>query len=181
MSLWLKAVGEKQKLIMAHRGARSLAPENTLPAAERAFDLGAQGWELDIRLTADLVPVVIHDAFLQRTSDAAERFPEDSPWETDRYDYETLRNLGFGSWFKGADPFGQILAGSVEPDRLESYRECRLPTLDQALELTRKHSKLVNLEIKDLTGRAGDAMVAEKVVESVVRSGIGERGPHLIL
>ena len=175
MSLWLKAVREKQGLIIAHRGARSLAPENTLLAAELAFGLGAHGWELDIRITADGVPVVIHDAFLRRTSDVEEHFPQDYPWETDRYDYETLRGLDFGSWFKETDPFGQIKAGEVSPAQLGAHRGCPIPTLDQALELTRRRDRLVNLEIKDLTGREGHASVAEKAVAAAARTGARER------
>ncbi|RMD58461.1 glycerophosphodiester phosphodiesterase, partial [Candidatus Parcubacteria bacterium] len=40
-------------LNIAHRGARSLAPENTLAAARAALELGADMWELDVQLTAD--------------------------------------------------------------------------------------------------------------------------------
>jgi len=47
--------------IVAHRGANREAPENTLPAFQRALELGVQGIELDIQLTRDGVPVVRHD------------------------------------------------------------------------------------------------------------------------
>lgn len=53
-------------LIIAHRGASALAPENTLAAFKRAIDDGAEGIEFDVRLTRDGVPVVIHDATLER-------------------------------------------------------------------------------------------------------------------
>ena len=175
MSLWLKAIQDKKKLVIAHRGARSLAPENTLLAAELGFGLGAHGWELDIRLTADGVPVVIHDAFLRRTSDVEEYYPEDYPWETDCYDYEAMRGLDFGSWFQETDPFGQVEAGEVSPGRLKAYRGCAIPTLDQALELTCRADRLVNLELKDLTGRVGDTSVAEKTVEAVARAKAKDR------
>lgn len=46
-------------------------PENTLPAFERAFDLGAEGVEIDIQLTADDELVVIHDATVDRTTDGS--------------------------------------------------------------------------------------------------------------
>lgn len=51
-------------LIYAHRGARLDAPENTLPAFARAIELGADGIELDVHLTSDGVPVVLHDGLL---------------------------------------------------------------------------------------------------------------------
>ncbi|WP_291480345.1 glycerophosphodiester phosphodiesterase family protein [Corynebacterium sp.] len=55
--------------IIAHRGASGYRPELTLDAYEHAVDLGADGVECDIRLSADGVPVVIHDATVDRTSD----------------------------------------------------------------------------------------------------------------
>jgi glycerophosphoryl diester phosphodiesterase len=54
--------------IIAHRGASGHAPENTLPAFELAGREGADAIELDVRLTADGVPVVIHDPTLERTT-----------------------------------------------------------------------------------------------------------------
>jgi glycerophosphoryl diester phosphodiesterase len=56
-------------LIFGHRGAAGLAPENSLPAFERAVALGADGVECDVHLSADSVPVVIHDAAVGRTTD----------------------------------------------------------------------------------------------------------------
>ena len=57
------------RLVIAHRGSSSEAPENTLPAFEAAVRQGADAIELDVRLTADGAPVVIHDATLDRTTD----------------------------------------------------------------------------------------------------------------
>lgn len=50
--------------VIAHRGATEEFPENTLPAFERAIELGAYGIELDVRLTSDRVPVVFHYFYL---------------------------------------------------------------------------------------------------------------------
>jgi glycerophosphoryl diester phosphodiesterase len=55
--------------VIAHRGASAEAPENTLPAFEAAVQRGADAFELDVRLTADGAPVVIHDDTLERTTD----------------------------------------------------------------------------------------------------------------
>lgn len=54
--------------IYAHRGASAERPENTLSAFQRALDIGCPGIELDVHLTLDSVPVVIHDATLDRTT-----------------------------------------------------------------------------------------------------------------
>jgi glycerophosphoryl diester phosphodiesterase len=55
--------------VIAHRGASGEAPENTMPAFELAARQGADAFELDVRLTRDGVPVVLHDAALDRTTD----------------------------------------------------------------------------------------------------------------
>ena len=55
--------------VIAHRGASGSAPENTIAAFELAVRQGADAIELDVRLTADGVPVVLHDATLDRTTD----------------------------------------------------------------------------------------------------------------
>jgi glycerophosphoryl diester phosphodiesterase len=55
--------------VIAHRGASAYAPENTLEAFELAVKQGADALELDIRLTRDGAPAVIHDATLDRTTD----------------------------------------------------------------------------------------------------------------
>src|SRR5919204_634881 len=54
--------------VVAHRGASASAPENTAAAFELASRCGADALELDVRLSADGVPVVIHDATLDRSA-----------------------------------------------------------------------------------------------------------------
>ena len=65
---WLSS---PRPLVFGHRGARSLAPENTLAAFDRGVAEGVDGLELDLRLSRDGVPVVIHDDDLDRTTGAA--------------------------------------------------------------------------------------------------------------
>jgi glycerophosphoryl diester phosphodiesterase len=55
--------------VIAHRGASGYAPENTLPAFELAVRQGADAFELDVRLTHDGIPVVLHDPTVERTTD----------------------------------------------------------------------------------------------------------------
>lgn len=57
--------------VIAHRGASGSAPENTIEAFELAVRQGADALELDVRLTGDGVPVILHDATLDRTTDRA--------------------------------------------------------------------------------------------------------------
>jgi glycerophosphoryl diester phosphodiesterase len=55
--------------VFAHRGGALLAPENTMPAIDSGLALGADGLEIDVQLSADGIPVVIHDRTLDRTTD----------------------------------------------------------------------------------------------------------------
>lgn len=57
-------------LVYAHRGGAALAPENTFAAFDRGLALGADGLELDVQLAGDGIAVVLHDATLDRTTDA---------------------------------------------------------------------------------------------------------------
>jgi len=151
-------------LNIAHRGARSLVPENTLIAAQKGFEIGADAWELDVAMTADGEMVVIHDDTLTRTSDASQVFPDRAPWEVHTFTLTELRTLDFGSWFVITDPFGQIAAGNVSSAAQRTFKEIRMPTLRDALEFTKDHHWRVNVELKDLTGKPGDADIVERAV-----------------
>jgi len=56
-------------LILAHRGAGGVMPENTLPSFQKALELGGEALELDVRITADCGLAVIHDETIQRTTE----------------------------------------------------------------------------------------------------------------
>ncbi len=62
-------------LVIAHRGACGYLPEHTLPAKALAHGMGADFIEQDVVLSADGVPVVLHDIYLDSTTDVAARFP----------------------------------------------------------------------------------------------------------
>jgi len=96
--------------VIAHRGANRQAPENTLAAFHLALDLGADLLELDVRQTRDGELVVIHDEYVNRTTDGAGAVKD--------LDYAQLRRLDAGAW-KGAQFAGQ-----------------RVPSLRDVLELT---------------------------------------------
>ena len=58
-----------RRLVFAHRGGALHAPENTMPAIDNGLALGADGLEIDVQLSIDGIPVVIHDRTLDRTTD----------------------------------------------------------------------------------------------------------------
>lgn len=64
------------RLVIAHRGNRVAAPENTVVALREAVDLGADGLEFDVRVTRDGVPVLMHDPTLERTTTGRGRLVE---------------------------------------------------------------------------------------------------------
>lgn len=83
-------------LIIAHRGASALAPENSLAAFERAINDGADGLEFDVRLAKDGVPVVFHDASLRRVANKEHQI---SSLTSDE-----LQTVDIGSWFNQKHP-----------------------------------------------------------------------------
>jgi glycerophosphoryl diester phosphodiesterase len=95
--------------LLGHRGALARAPENTLASFERALLDGAEGFEFDVRVTRDGVPILLHDGTLNRTTDGsgevAELYRED------------LEDLDAGSHF--SDEF----AGERLPDLQEILAE----------------------------------------------------------
>lgn len=162
-------------LNIAHRGARSLAPENTLAAARKALETGADMWELDVCMTSDGELVVVHDETLERTSDAARVYPDRHPWLVRDFALNELQCLDFGSWYLEKDPFGQIAAGKISGKELRSYRGESIPTLGEALGFTLRNDWLVNVEIKSLAGTEGDFRVVEATVDLVDRLGMEDR------
>jgi glycerophosphoryl diester phosphodiesterase len=151
-------------LNIAHRGARSLAPENTLAAARKGLEIGADLWELDVQLTADGEFIVVHDNSLDRTSNVEDVFPQRRPWLVAEFTLPEIRQLDFGSWFNATDPFGEIAAGNVSAAAQESYVGEPAPTLREALQWTKDNGWRVNVELKDLGGRAGEETFVEGVV-----------------
>jgi glycerophosphoryl diester phosphodiesterase len=64
-------VSNRKPILVGHRGAGALAPENTLAAFRVAADLGIDGVEFDVQLTKDGHPIVFHDDDVQRLTDGA--------------------------------------------------------------------------------------------------------------
>jgi len=132
--------------IYAHRGASAVAPENTLPAFDRAASLGAGFVELDVQRSADGALVVVHDATLSRTTDAASVFPDRSPWAVGDFPLADLCRLDAGSWF------GPEFAGAS------------IPTLPEVLELLRQRDLGLLLEAKS-PGPGAAGQIADELLK----------------
>ncbi|WP_258037273.1 MULTISPECIES: glycerophosphodiester phosphodiesterase family protein [unclassified Streptomyces] len=116
--------------VVSHRGASGHAPENTLAAVDAAAALHIDWVEIDVQRTADGELVVLHDVTLDRTTDAAEIYPDRAPWELSAFTHEEITRLDAGSWY------GPEFAG--EP----------VPTLGQALDRIDGNGQKLLLEVK---------------------------------
>ena len=133
-------------IVIAHRGASAYAPENTHSAFRMAIDLKAEMIELDVSLSKDGVPVVIHDDTINRTTKGKGQVMD--------YTLAELKEFETGSWF------GAEFAG--EP----------FPTLEEVLTYT-KDRIAVNIEIKTeaVTGQAEGGII-QKSLEIVEKAGV---------
>ena len=133
-------------LIYGHRGASGYAPENTLPSFKLCMDMGADGFELDVHLSADGQPVVIHDETVDRTTNGT----------------GYVKDL--------------TLAQLKELDAscgMEDYRGVRIPTLAEVFDLIRDTHHLVNVELK--TDEYFYPLIEEKCLALAKEKGVEDR------
>ena len=155
--------------VCAHRGARSIAPENTLMAFEKSRLCGADLWETDVQATADGELVLFHDQTLARTTDIAtlSEFSGRDPWALEGFSYAELQKLNAGFWFLESDPFATVAAGEIPTDDAKSIRAQRIPLLRDILADCRRYDFPLNLEIKDQSGTAADRTIVAQVMELI--------------
>jgi glycerophosphoryl diester phosphodiesterase len=124
--------------VAAHRGFKRVFPENTLVAIAGAYEKGADAAEIDVRLTLDRVPVVMHDPTVDRTTNGTGAVP-----------FLTLKQI---KQLDACSKFGS------------SWAPCEVPTLREALETAHGHGML----ILDLEGPYDSAALVSvlKIVRS---------------
>jgi glycerophosphoryl diester phosphodiesterase len=123
-------MARKTPLLVAHRGASGLAPENTLAAFQLALAMGVDGIELDVHRTKDGVIVAVHDSTADRTTNARGRIGA--------MEWTRLRELDAGSWFNRLHP------ELAKPE----FSAQRIPSLDDVIALSGGKAHLY-IEIKD--------------------------------
>ncbi len=133
-------------MIFAHRGASRYRPENTLAAYEYAYELGADGIEIDVQLSRDNVPVLYHDWSFDRI--------------TGHQDLVTEMN---------SSDIKKLDAGSAFSD---DFKGEQVPFLDEALSII-PEGKLVNIEIKKTAFE--DRPLEEIVLETVSKHRLDDR------
>jgi glycerophosphoryl diester phosphodiesterase len=107
---------------VAHRGDSGRAPENTLPAYVKALELGVTRLEVDVRFTADGVPILMHDRTVTRTTN--------STGPVSSFTLAQLQALDAGGWFH------------------DKYAGVTVPTLHDVLDLGRRHGATFLVELK---------------------------------
>lgn len=137
---------ERAVKIWAHRGASGRAPENTMPAFELAWLLGADGIELDVQLTKDGIPVVIHDETVDRVSDGS--------GPVRNFTLEELRRLNVNKNFP-------------------AYGKVGIPTLEEVYAFIKTTDMTVNLELKNSV--IFYERLEEKVLALAEKMGISDR------
>lgn len=133
-------------VIFAHRGALAHAPENTLAAFELAIEQGADGIELDAKLSADGHVVVIHDTTVDRTTGVHGRVKDMT--------LDELRDLGAGSFFS------------------TKFKNEKIPTLEEVFEIV-GNKTFINVELTNYN--APHDHLVESVCMLVKRFGLQKR------
>jgi glycerophosphoryl diester phosphodiesterase len=150
----LRSEFDKRNLVVAHRGASSAEPENTVAAFEAAIRAGADAIELDVRLTRDGIPVILHDPDVSSTTDGA----------------GLVHTLGL-------DEVKRLDASGDRPGHLG------IPTLAEALEAIAPAGRVgVDLEIKNIPGEPAFDSPEEGVLRATLEAlqETGFPGPVLI-
>ena len=138
--------------VISHRGANQVAPQNTIEAFEKSIEIGCDGFETDIHLTKDGIPVVCHNFTIDETSTGKGAIKNMT--------LEELRQYDFGS-YKG-----------------DEFKGVKIPTLDEFLEVSKKMGdkmKVLDIELKsEKFGEAGTEL-AEKTIDAVKNHGLFDK------
>ncbi len=130
----------KNIMVIAHRGANRCAPQNTLPAFKKAIEMGADGFETDVHLSKDGIPVICHNDTVDETSTGSGAIKD--------LTLDELKKFDFGSYFD------------------DSFKDTPLPTVEEFLPLC-KNLKMMNLELKGGNDTERRELLVAKTLELV--------------
>ncbi|MFI9049861.1 glycerophosphodiester phosphodiesterase [Streptomyces sp. NPDC053427] len=115
---------------IAHRGAPTHAPENTLASIDAAHRLGDVWVENDVQRTKDGELVILHDNSLARTTNVEQVFPDRKPWNVKDFTLNEIEKLDAGSWFS------------------PKFEGERVPTLEDYMDEVEDNGQKLLLELK---------------------------------
>src|SRR5262245_11251142 len=161
------------RIVVAHRGNRVAAPENTLESLSQAVELGADAIEFDVRVTRAGVAVLLHDAPLDRTTNG--------PGRLDAHTFEEIRTLDAG--VRGPVPSGKRLQIPSLEEVLDRFRETPLVIEVKelaAVDATEKLVRKFGAQERVLIGSSSTA-VAERFYRSGLRTCASSRDASLMI
>jgi glycerophosphoryl diester phosphodiesterase len=138
--------------VIAHRGASTFAPENTLPAFARALEIGVVEVELDVQLSSDSVPVLFHDDTLDEKTPLHGSVREHSA--------EALTRADIGLWFDHAHP--------DRPQRWAGTRLTTLPVVFAAFGAKLYYHVEIKDELEETPAKVLAAVAAARLAERVM-------------
>ncbi|TXS93955.1 glycerophosphodiester phosphodiesterase [Parahaliea maris] len=182
-----KAMTEpRTPLVIAHRGASGYLPEHTLAAKALAHGMGADFIEQDVVLTRDGVPIVLHDIYLDATTDVASRFPararNDGRFYAIDFDLSEIRQL---QALERLEPDGSpVFPGRFPP----GPTGLAVPTLAEEIALisglnasrSREAGLYIELKAPRFHRREGQD-IAVRILEVLAASGYAERSDAVFL
>lgn len=160
--------------VHGHRGARARLPENTMESFRYALDLGVDAIEIDIALSAERTPLVMHDRALNA------KLYRWTPTATDKSDFATncvlVKELS-------VDRIQELDIGALPHSEFPEQTQlpgARVPTLDQFVELMMAHpsAAILNLEIKTHPFLTEEAHSAEDFVTAILEVLVRHRVPY---
>ena len=132
---------------------------------------------MDVRLTRDEFPVILHDATLSRTSniDQLSGHPFDAEKRVSHLSLEALRQLDMGSWFLDHDPFRTISSGKIRKNLVKSVLPQRISTLFEVLDWAAAHALPVNVELKDIEDREAGSVLVNAVMADIMQADMTDK------
>jgi glycerophosphoryl diester phosphodiesterase len=159
---------ETKKILIAHRGASSYAPEHTIESYELALKQRADFVEQDLQITRDGQLICMHDLTLERTTNVNEVFPtryreeivagsSTRLWYVSDFTLREIKQLDAGSWFNS------------------SFKGARVPTFQEAIDVVRGKAGLYpETKAPDVYGRLGFDM-EQLLLDSLKKNRLGTR------
>ena len=144
-----------QVKVIAHRGYTETAPENTIPAFVAAAEKGYSTVECDIEWTKDGVPVILHDATINRTARKENGWRLFFPRKCSDMTYDKLLEYDFGSWYSN------------------DFKGTKIPSFDELLSCASDNDLNLYVELKETTDFNDEK--AQALVDAVKNAGLEDK------
>ena len=128
--------------LIGHRGVKDLEPENTLKSISKAFELGLECVEVDVKISSDKIPLLLHDSTLERTTTGFGL--------VSNFTFEEITQFDAGQFF------------------YKNKTNIKVPKLSDVLDLIKKKQKYINIELKPNKGL--EELNVEMVLEEIKKN-----------